>query len=52
MKNIQAVFKEREQKRVAAIKATIWDDKLKKYKEYRKEFEGQIHDLEKERTKI
>lgn len=52
MKNIQAVFKDREQKRVVAIKATIWDDKLKKYKEYRKEFEGQLHDLEKERTKI
>lgn len=52
MKNIQAVFKDREQKKVKAIKETIWDDKLKKYKEYRREFESQLHDLEKERTKI
>jgi len=37
---------------VQSIKQTIWDDKLRVYKMYRKEFEVRINELEKERSKI
>lgn len=31
---------------------TIYDDKLKVYKTFRKDFDSKINELEKERTKI
>ena len=39
-------------KKVNAIKQTIYDDKLKYYKFYRKDYESKLHDIDKERGKI
>ena len=51
-KRISETFKDREQKMYQAITQTIWDDKLRIYKQYRKEHEHKLHELEKERSKI
>ena len=37
---------------VKIIKQTIFDDKLKYYKHYRKEYENKLQDLEREKVKI
>ena len=51
-KRILENFKERDFKMVQAIKQAIWDDKLKVYKMYRKEYDQRLHELEKDRGKI
>ena len=46
------MIKDRDHKMTQSIIQTIYDDKLKVYKMYRKEFETKINELEKERGKI
>ena len=48
-KNINQFFKERELKMTDRIIQTIWDDKLKVYKNYRRSVENDIRELEKDR---
>lgn len=52
IKNIQQIFKDREAKMTDKINETIWDDKLRVYKNFRKEYESRLHELEKERSKV
>ena len=49
---IQELYKKREADMVKIIKQTIFDDKLRIYKQYRKEFESKLQDLEREKVKI
>lgn len=51
-KNINQFFKERELKMTDRIIQTIWDDKLKVYKNYRRSVENDIRELEKDRQKL
>ena len=51
-KKITEIFREKEQKMIRTIEATIVDDKLKVYKAKRAEYEDELNDLEKERVKI
>ena len=51
MSKIKDLFKKRELTMVRIIKETMEDPKQRVYKQYRREFEGKLHDLEKERQK-
>ena len=51
-KKITEIFKDKEQRMIRTIEATIVDDKLKVYKAKRSEYEDELNDLEKERVKI
>lgn len=48
-KKITEIFKEKEMKMMRTIEATIIDDRLKVYKEKRKDFEEELAEIEKER---
>ena len=50
--NIQQVFKDRELKMTERIITTMWEDKLRVYKAFRKAVEADIKDLEKDRQKL
>ena len=50
--NIQQVFKDRELKMTERIITTMWEDKLRVYKAFRKGVEADIKDLEKDRQKL
>ena len=52
VKNIQKVFDDREKKMSTAIIATIHDDKLRVYLKFRKDYEDQIKELERDRVKL
>jgi hypothetical protein len=53
VRHIQDVFKTRQKRKVDSIRQTILeDDKLRKYKEYRREVDEEMRDLEKEKSKI
>ena len=51
-KKITEIFRDKDQRMIRTIEATIVDDKLKVYKSKRAEYEEELNDLEKERVKI
>ena len=51
-KKITEIFRDKEQRMIRTIEATISEDKLKIYKMKRSEFEEELSELEKEKVKI
>ena len=51
-KKITEIFKEKENRMIRTIEQTIIDDKLRIYKSKRSDFEEELTEIEKERTRI
>lgn len=51
-KKITEIFKEKEQRMIRTIEATIVEDKLRIYKQKRAEFDEEINELDQERKRI
>ncbi len=51
-KKITEIFKEKEMKMMRIIETTIYEDRLRIYKQQRAEFEEEFNELDKERQKV
>lgn len=51
-KKITEIFKEKEQRMIRTIEATIVEDKLRIYKQKRAEFDEEINELDQDRKRI